>query len=139
MTVYGHHRLALGARLVASLGFALGAAASVSCYTGRANPTIDGIQVSRELLLIDENAARYPNLYEAIRYLRPEYLKVRQQGSTSLVPVAYLNGLRLSDPTALRDVPVSNVAEVRWVRPNQTSALYGTNPHLGGGIFVRTR
>ncbi len=135
MKVRSHYRLALAARMVALV--ALGATGSVSCFTAGANPT--SRSVSREILPIDRDAARYANLYDAIRYLRPEYLKIRAQGSTSLVPVAYVNGLRVVDPTSLRNIPVRDVAEVRWVRPNLTSPLYGSNHHLGGGIFVRTR
>ena len=135
MKVHSHYRLVSVTRMVALV--ALGAAGSVSCVTAGADPTFRS--VSREILPIDRDAARYANLYEAISYLRPEYLKIRAHGPTSLVPVAYLNGLRLADPTALRAIPVSNVAEVRWVRPNLTSPLYGSSHHLGGGIFVRTR
>lgn len=140
MTIFSHHRLAAGTRIVASLSLALSAAGSVSCYTAGANPAATNSSLSRDVLPLDRSAMRYANLYEAIKYLRPEYLKIREQGPTTLVPVAYLNGARLADPTMLRGVPVNQAFEVRWVRPNQPSALYGFNPpHLGGGIFVRTR
>jgi len=88
---------------------------------------------------MDENTTRYSNVYDAIEHLRPEYLTVRDQGPTPMVPVAYLNGVRLADPDLLRLVPVSWAVEVRWVRPNQTSILYGHSHHIGGGIFVRTK
>ena len=140
MSICTHHRLAAGARVVAYLSLTLAAAGSVSCYTAGANPAAINTSLSRDLLPLDRSAMRYANLYEAIRYLRPEYLKIREQGPTRLVPVAYLNGARLADPTMLRHVPVNAAFEVRWVRPNQPSALYGFNPpHLGGGIFVTTR
>ena len=139
MTIHSHHRISAGARIVASLSLALGVTGSVSCYTGRANPATSFTSVSRELLPLGEQAMRYANLYDAITYLRPEYLRVREQGPTLLTPVAYVDGVRLADPTMLRHVPVRDVVEVRWVRPNRTSTLYRASHHLGGGIFVRTK
>lgn len=138
MKMYGHHNLAAGMRIIASL-LILGAAGPVACHASRLNLTADGYPVSREMLPIDENAAQYANLYDAIEHLRPEYLRVREQGPTTLVPVAYLNGFKLADPTMLRLVFLRDVKNVRWVRPNQTSLLYGSSQNLGGGIFVRTR
>lgn len=114
------------------------ATAASSCYTAGAHPTGGANFVSREVLPIDSEAARFANLYEAIEHLRPEYLKVREDGPTTLTPVAYLNGVRLADATMLRNVPIWSVVDVRWVRPNQTSILYRSSHQLGGGIFVRT-
>lgn len=139
MRVCSHYRLAARARIVASMALALGAGGPVSCYTAGANPAARPNPVSREVLPIDENSARYLNLYDAIEHLRPEYLRMREQGPGSLLPVAYLDGVRLADPTMLRLVPVSTAIEVRWVRPNQTSPLYLFSHHIGGGIFVRTK
>jgi len=138
MKIYGHHSLAAGMRIIVSL-LVLGAAGPVSCQASRLNLTADGYPVSREILPVDENAARYANLYDAIEHLRPEYLRVHEQGPTQLVPVAYLNGVKLTDPTMLRLVFLRDVKDVRWVRPNVTSMLYGASNHIGGGIFVTTR
>ena len=138
MKICRRHSLAAGMRIIASL-VVLAAAGSVSCHAARLNLTADGYPVSREILPIDENAARYANLYDAIEHLRPEYLRVREQGPTQLVPVAYLNGTKLADPTMLRLVSLHEVTQVKWVRPNQTSVLYGWSHHIGGGIFVTTR
>lgn len=138
MKVHSHQRLAAGPRVVAALGLALCVSGAAACYTAGANPTPRADFVSRDLLPIDSQAARFSNLYEAIEHLRPEYLKVREDGPTTLTPVAYLNGVRLADPTMLRHVPTWSVVDVRWVRPNQTSILYQSSHQLGGGIFVRT-
>ena len=127
------------ARIGASLVLAVAASLLASCATTGSHALGTAIPVSREVLPMDENTARYPDVYAAIEHLRPEFLTVREQGSTSMVPVAYLNGVRLADPEMLQLIPVSWVLEVRWVRPNQTSSLYGSRQHLGGGIFVSTR
>ena len=133
-----HHPIA-GSRIAASLILTLAATSLAGCAAAGPQVSSNAIHISREVLPIDGNAAAYGNLYDAIEHLRPEYLRVRDQGSTSMVPVAYLNGVRLADPTLLRIVPVSWVLDVRWVRPNQTSILYRESHHLGGGIFVRTK
>ena len=114
------------------------AAGADACYTAGVNSSPPANFVSREILPMDREAARFSNLYEAIEHLRPEYLKVREEGPTTLMPVAYLNGVRLADATMLRNVPIWSVADVRWVRPNQTSILYRSSHQLAGGIFVRT-
>jgi hypothetical protein len=128
-----------GVRTIASLILTLSATLLTACQTTGAGEFDNAIHVSRNLLPIDSKAAAYGNLYDAIEHLRPEYLRVHQDGSTSLTPVAYLDGVRLADPSMLRIVPVSWVADVRWVRPNETSILYRASHQLGGGIFVRTR
>jgi hypothetical protein len=138
MTVHRHHRLAAGARILAAVGLALGAVGAGACYTAGSTPPAGAGFVSREVLPIDRETARFSNLYEAIEHLRPEYLRVREDGPTTLTPVAYLNGARLADPTMLRQVPTWSVVDVRWVRPNQTSILYRSSHQLGGGIFVTT-
>ena len=134
----GHTQNRCAARIVASVAAAVLIAAEASCYTGGARPTSGANTTSREVLPIAGDATRYDNLYDAIAHIRPEYLRVREEGLQHLEPVAYLNGVRLADPTMLRLVPVSTVIDVRWVRPNQTSALYEFRSHLNGGIFVRT-
>jgi hypothetical protein len=117
---------------------AVGASGPISCQPGRLNVDALGNTASREVMPIDDNAASYDNLYDAIEHIRPEYLRVRQQGTTPMVPVAYLNGVRLADASMLRLVPVSWTAAVRWVRPNTNSWRYQFKPNLGGGIFVTT-
>jgi hypothetical protein len=133
------HLLTARGRVVVSLVMTLAATGLASCDNVGAHASATAIPVSREILRMDENAARYSNVYDAIAHLRPEYLTVRDQGSIQMVPVAYLNGVRLADPDLLRLVPVSWALEIRWVRPNQTSILYGHSHHIGGGIFVRTK
>jgi hypothetical protein len=139
MTIFSQHRLAAGGRIAASLGLALGAVGSVSCYTAGANPAASAGYVSREVMPIDRNATSFENLYDAIRHLRPEYLRVREQGQRSIRAVAFLDGVRLGDPTMLRLIPADQAVEVRWLRPSRSSPFYRAGDELGGGIFVRTK
>ena len=133
------HLLTARDRVVASLVMVLAATGLASCDTVGAHAPGTAIPISREILRFDDNAARYSDVYDAIEHLRPEFLLVHDQGSTRMAPVAYLDGVRLADLDMLRLVPASRVLEIRWVRPNETSALYEFRPHLGGGIFVRTK
>jgi hypothetical protein len=139
MDVQHHSRLSAGAQILASFGLALVTAGVVACYAHGVNSGAGANPLSRHVMPIDGNATRYANLYEAIEHLRPEYLKVHENGSTRLEPVAYLNGVRLADPEMLRHVPTWSTVEVRWVGPNEPSILYGPSHHLGGGIFVKTK
>jgi hypothetical protein len=140
MRLHPRHRLAAAARLVESAAALMtGFAGPISCYTQRAGLDAPVTVASREVMPIDESTVRYGNLYEAIQHVRPEYLRMRPEGAVTTVPVAYLNGVQLADAGMLRLVPMSWVAEVKWVHPNTPSALYEFKSHLRGGIFVRTK
>ena len=138
MRSYKHSRAVTGARIVAFIGLGLLTAGLISCSTGRASFSLNADGVSREVLPLDD-ALAFPNLYDAIEHIRPEYLRTHEQGPTVLAPVAYVDGVQLADPQMLRIIPVRWAASVRWVRPNVVSPLYGFRPHLGGGIFVTTK
>jgi hypothetical protein len=139
MSVFNANLLTARWRIVALLGLAINAAVSASCYPVRANPGSIAKHESREIMPIDRNAAVFENLYDAIRHLRPEYLRVREQGQRQLVAVAFLNGVRVGDPTMLRMIPVDQTLEVRWLRPTRNSPFYRSGDELSGGIFVRTK
>ena len=139
MRGFAHNRRAPGARTIRVFAIAVTLAGLAACVTGGPLPVSGASTAPRDVLPVLDDAARYTNLYDAIAHLRPEYLKVRDDGPQHMEPVAYLNGVRLADPTLLQLVPVSSVIEVRWVRPNQNSALYEFRTHLNGGIFVRTK
>ena len=139
MRVHTHRRLAVGMRAVAvASSLAISFAGPISCYTARSDLGLQPNAASREVMPIEGDAARYANVYDAIQHLRPEYLQQRE-GPNAIVPAAYVNGVRLADASMLRLVPISWVVEVKWVRPNMSSALYQFRSHLNGGIFVTTK
>jgi len=76
-----NHLLTARDRIVASLVMTLAATVLASCDTVGAHASGTAIPVSREILRLDENAARYSNVYDAIEHLRPEFLLVHDQGA----------------------------------------------------------
>jgi hypothetical protein len=79
--------------------------------------------------------------YELVKRLRPLWLTMRGVGSINL-PVAelavYVNGVRLGGPDALRDIPRTDIAEMRFLRGTDATQRFGTG-HENGAILVTSR
>jgi hypothetical protein len=79
--------------------------------------------------------------YELVKRLRPLWLTMRGVGSINL-PVAelavYVNGVRMGGPDALRDIPRTGVAEMRFLRATDATQRFGTG-HENGAILVTSR
>jgi hypothetical protein len=79
--------------------------------------------------------------YELVKRLRPLWLTMRGVGSINL-PVAelavYVNGVRMGGPDALRDIPRTDVAEMRFLRGTDATQRFGTG-HENGAILVTSR
>lgn len=81
------------------------------------------------------------NLYEQIRRMRPNWLRVR--GQTSLQPggvgiVVYSDGVRQGGLSVLRDYLVESVEMVRYLSGAEASSRFGLD-HQHGAILVTTR
>jgi hypothetical protein len=87
----------------------------------------------------DVRAVDVGNLYDAVRRLRPQWLRAR--GSASLVSpeatqaVVYVAGIRQGDPRALQNVNVDTVSRVEFIDSRDATTRFGTG-HLGGAILV---
>jgi hypothetical protein len=79
--------------------------------------------------------------YELVKRLRPLWLTMRGVGSINL-PVAelavYVNGVRMGGPDALRDIPRTDIAEMRFLRGTDATQRFGTG-HENGAILVTSR
>jgi hypothetical protein len=79
--------------------------------------------------------------YELVKRLRPLWLTMRGVGSINL-PVAelavYVNGVRMGGPDALRDIPRTDIAEMRFLRGTDATQRFGTG-HENGEILVTSR
>ena len=86
---------------------------------------------------IQETSAN--NLWDAIRTLRPRWLRTR--GRTSIIgqgpdePVVYVSGTRYGSLSALRQMNVNQVRRVEFVDPLDATTRFGTG-HAGGAILV---
>jgi hypothetical protein len=79
------------------------------------------------------------NLYDALRRLRPQWLRPR--GSASIVspestePVVYVSGIRRGEPRTLQNVNVDQVSSVQFIDARDATTRFGTG-HGGGVILV---
>jgi hypothetical protein len=100
---------------------------------------------TRGVIHADE-IARGPagSLYEALQRLRPEFLRGRGVSSFAhgtierATPVVYCDHIRLGGLEWLRNIPASDVAEVRYLSANEAQFRYGSG-HQGGVIDIRTK
>jgi hypothetical protein len=80
--------------------------------------------------------------YDAVRQLRPQWLRRRGrssiQNATAEVLVVYLDGARFGGPDMLRSIAVGSVLEIRHLAASDATTRFGTG-HAGGALLVRTR
>lgn len=100
-------------------------------------------RASRNVLTQEEIArVNASTAFDAIRQLRPEFLRTRGGGSIQNpgqeYAVVYINGVRAGDLNALNSVRASDVQEVRYMSASEATTRYGTG-HAGGVIEIRTR
>lgn len=82
------------------------------------------------------------NLLEAVRELRPAWLRSRSMTSVNTrdanIPQVVLDRQPYGDWNALRDIPILDVATIRFLPAREATTLYG--PRFTGGVFdVRTK
>lgn len=76
------------------------------------------------------------SLYDAIRFLRPQFLTPRG-GGTSTEPVVYVDNIRRGGIDSLNNLFVSQVSEIRYMSASEATTRFGTG-HPGGAILVKT-
>jgi hypothetical protein len=126
------------------------AGTTAACASGGANAE-RRVQPSRQRNLITRSElaeVNGTNAYEAIRALRPEFLRnpgrqiVRSgmagRETIERMPVVYLDERIFSEnPASLRSISTASVAEVRYFSPSEAQIQWGRG-HLGGAILVIT-
>lgn len=79
------------------------------------------------------------SLYDALRQLRPTFLRSRGiiPGATTPPPAiqVYIGGMRMGETDHLRQIGARSVQEVRFLEPQQANAQFGGN-NSGGAIVV---
>jgi len=86
--------------------------------------------------LLETNAE---TLYEAIQQIRPRWLRARgaNLAGRTLAQV-FVDGSSRGDVTALRQIRVMDVTDVRFLSIIDAATRYGTLAAIGGAILVRT-
>lgn len=123
-----------------ALIFVLAVVAPLGCATPHS-----GTRPSRERdLLLSEEIERTAavSAYDAVRQLRPEWLRRRgrssMQNANAEVLVIYLNGLRLGNVQTLNSVAVGSILEIRHLDATDATTRFGTG-HAGGALLIRTK
>jgi hypothetical protein len=79
------------------------------------------------------------NLYDALRRLRPQWLRARGSGSIvspgSTVPIVYVSGIQRGELRTLQNVGVDQVQRVEFIDGRDATTRFGTG-HGGGVIMV---
>ena len=98
---------------------------------------------SRDVITADEIAERndIQTAYDAIRRLRPAFLRVRgsrsgQSGSDALK--FYIDNMAETDPDVLKSLPATAVLEIRRLSASEATFRYGGD-HPQGAIVIKTR
>lgn len=148
-----------------ALACAIGAVAVAGCATAGAGGGSSAAPSSREVITAAElENTQATTLYDAIRNLRPAFLKSDQAGvygslapvgnktpaaanaqsSTQFVPDAvapimvYKDGVRLSGVDDLKQIMTSTVKEVQHLKGPQAAVRFGTN-NAAGAIIVTSK
>jgi hypothetical protein len=83
--------------------------------------------------------APYSNLLDLIQALRPRWLQGSfLSGGGRATPEVFMDNQELGGLDALRDVPLTAAAEVRYYEPSEAAATFGPE-HANGVIRVRSR
>lgn len=98
---------------------------------------------SSDVLTRDEIvASSAATAYDAVRQLRPNFMRSRGQSSIqspgAAMPVVYVDNIARGGLDALRDIRAGDVAEIRYVSASDATTRYGTG-HSGGVIEVELR
>ena len=125
---------------LASMSFAV-ACASASQGAG------DGSRGSRSLITaadIEAQGIQHLDGYTVVERLRANWLLPQRPSSPSdvsdgpILPVVYVDNIRLGDVETLRSVPAGDIAEMRLLNDRDADFRYGTG-HVGGAIAVTTK
>ena len=114
----------------------LGTGCSVATGGGvRTSPRSGGDELTGEEI----RASTADNLYDAIRQMKPRWLRPRIPSSFSMpesvVPIVYVNNVQFGLIDALYSMHVNEVMHARYVSPADATTRFGTG-HVGGAIMV---
>ena len=121
-------------RTIVAIGI-VGMFGAAGCASSGNAPTMQ-----RNVLTAEElTRAGDVSLYDALRQLRPTFLRSRGiiVGATTPPPAiqVYIGGMRMGETDHLRQIGARSVQEVRFLEPQQANAQFGGN-NSGGAIVV---
>ncbi len=122
---------------VSIIALALVMASCSSAGTGSATSRFSNVVTNEELADVD-----YLNGLQALRRLRPNWLRVRGQATFSRQASAgirlYVDGRRRNDVFELERIQTSDIREMRFLTGREATTRYGTD-HGDGAILIKTK
>jgi hypothetical protein len=125
--------------VVSSITF--GMLAMSGCVSSQAGEAV----LTREILTAEEIARTTAlTAYEAIQIRRPAFLAgadrraLRDADQPDTRPVVYVNGVFYGEVESLREIPVREIKDIRFLEANDATRVLGST-HVGGVIMVTTR
>jgi hypothetical protein len=110
-----------------------------ACATGGATPLTQDTHVITAPELRHTQAG---HVYEAVQRLHPEYLRTRGPSTivneTAMGPAVFVDRAFLGPIAVLRDLPVNDVQQIRFVSAWDAATIYGSG-YANGVIEVTTR
>ena len=129
--------------IIAVVVFASEATGCASRAAADGSPNASAAPATRRDILerTEIDRGQWANAYEAIRGLRPQWLRVRGRdtitGDPGTVQVL-LDDVRLGGPESLRTLPISGIAYIQFLDGITASQRWGTG-YGNGAIFISTR
>ena len=116
------------------------AAARPAAATAAPRPAVPAN--ARVIELAELRSARWGTAYDAVRWLRPQYLHDRAPSFDSPgghAPAVYIDNLYAGGVDALELIPGTAVARIVFLSPSEASFRFGTSrDNRGGAIVVQT-
>ena len=128
----------LFARITLLVSVALTLAA---CSHGGSGTKSDPRRRTDLITAADMTRSHWPNAYELVRELRPNWLNNRGPDTISGNPTqvqVVLDGMRYGDVIRLRDLPVANIEYLQYFDPIEASGRWGLG-FGAGAIYVASR
>jgi hypothetical protein len=123
----------------AALVWALGAGCASSPSSGANGATpVAGRRTGPVITQEELEGSMATNALEAIQRLRPNFLSTRGPGTINAVDegiIVYVNGIRLGGTDTLRDLPVVDLKEIRYMSAADATQRFGTG-HSHGAILI---
>jgi hypothetical protein len=123
-------------RIAASVGIVLLAGCSSGMQqSGSTTPAGNSNLITAEEL----KDAPYGNLYDLIQARRPLWLQsYASSGGRRAAPEVLIGNREMGGPEALRQIPLTSVAQVRYYERSEAQAQFGPE-HQNGVIRVQSR
>lgn len=94
---------------------------------------------SSALTAEDLRQANEPNLYNAVRRLRPNWLRPRGSQISGGEVALFVNGTPTGTVAQLNSIPIESVTEVRYYSPSEAGFTFGTVGGNSGVVAVSTQ